>query len=296
MNRRNLLKSIGFTGMAAILPFSGMKLMASPACDPTSPDIQGPFYLPNQPFQSKIAPDAAPGTILFITGTVYGKDCQTPLQNALVDVWQANDGGQYENNDYRGRMYTDAAGNYAYQTILPGKYLNGAQYRPRHIHYKVTSPDGSNTLTTQLYFSGDTSIPADPWASDPNAADRIIPLSTDGSGHMHGVLDVNLDVAVSVNEIIKDKGYILNCNPNPFTNNLKINFYLPAPADVSLVVYNILGKEEFKVSHIKKGKGTNSISWDGLNGNGINAAPGIYIVKLFIDDKATDAKRVLRHV
>jgi catechol 1,2-dioxygenase len=40
--------------------------------------------------------------------------------------------------------------------------LNGAQYRPAHIHVKVSAP-GFQTITTQLYFEGDKYNAIDPF-------------------------------------------------------------------------------------------------------------------------------------
>jgi protocatechuate 3,4-dioxygenase beta subunit len=104
-----------------------------------------------------------PGTRLTVTGRVLSPDC-SPLAGAELDVWQADDDGRYDNdgvNDpvggayiLRGRMTTDEQGRYSFQTVLPGHYLNGAQYRPAHIHVTV-SADGHLPLTTQLYFEGD---------------------------------------------------------------------------------------------------------------------------------------------
>ncbi|MBW2737232.1 MAG: hypothetical protein JRH20_33055 [Deltaproteobacteria bacterium] len=63
-------------------------------------------------------------------------------------------------------MRTASEGGYRLETIIPGHYLNGAQYRPAHIHVKVA---GSNTtlLTTQLYFEGDPYNAIDPWILPP---------------------------------------------------------------------------------------------------------------------------------
>jgi protocatechuate 3,4-dioxygenase beta subunit len=47
-------------------------------------------------------------------------------------------------------------------TIHPGKYLNGSQYRPPHIHYMVYA-DGHQPLTTQLYFDGEPDNKIDPF-------------------------------------------------------------------------------------------------------------------------------------
>ena len=66
----------------------------------------------------------------------------------------------------RGKLNADASGSYAFRTIIPGRYLNGAQYRPAHIHVKVSAP-GQVPLTTQLYFEGDPFNDVDPFILDP---------------------------------------------------------------------------------------------------------------------------------
>jgi catechol 1,2-dioxygenase len=143
----------------------------------TDDNILGPFYKADAPFKSDLT-DGQVGTGLIVSGTVYCSDCVTPLANAIVDVWQANDSGAYDSVGFvlRGRMETNAEGKYEYASILPGFYLNGAQYRPRHIHYKVSHPQGT-ALTTQLYFEGDPYIPIDPFVKP----GLIKPLVQDGA-------------------------------------------------------------------------------------------------------------------
>jgi catechol 1,2-dioxygenase len=46
--------------------------------------------------------------------------------------------------------------------VVPGRYLNGREYRPAHIHIKVAAP-GFAPLTTQLYFPGDPYNARDPF-------------------------------------------------------------------------------------------------------------------------------------
>ena len=91
------------------------------------------------------------GTVLTITGQVLSPD-GTPLANALLDFWQADASGAYDNSGYtlRGHQYTDDNGNYTLTTVVPGLYPG----RTRHIHVKVQAPGGP-TLTTQLYFPGE---------------------------------------------------------------------------------------------------------------------------------------------
>ena len=67
----------------------------------------------------------------------------------LVDLWHANDSGEYDNKGFRlrGHLFTDSEGRYAFHTILPGLYPG----RTRHYHIKVQAP-GIALLTTQFYF------------------------------------------------------------------------------------------------------------------------------------------------
>jgi catechol 1,2-dioxygenase len=160
-------------------------------CYITEDNILGPFYKANAPFDGNLADDLA-GELMLIEGTVYGCDCETPLAGAVVDVWQADSEGAYDSAGFtlRGRIETDADGRYSLLTIKPGWYLNGNQFRPAHIHYKVSHQDGA-ALTTQLYFEGDPYIPDDPFVKD----SLVIPLSTGqvrGSTALIGTFDVVL--------------------------------------------------------------------------------------------------------
>ena len=72
--------------LSGLLPVSSLKAKtALPFVDDchTTPDIEGPFYIPDMPFAEDFAASGSPGTKLFITGTVYARDCMTPLKEAL---------------------------------------------------------------------------------------------------------------------------------------------------------------------------------------------------------------------
>lgn len=83
--------------------------------------------------------------------------CQ-PVSGALLDFWQADDGGNYDNSGYtlRGHQYTDTSGAFRLETIVPGLYPG----RTRHIHVKVQAPS-QPILTTQLYFPGEAGNASD---------------------------------------------------------------------------------------------------------------------------------------
>jgi protocatechuate 3,4-dioxygenase beta subunit len=121
------------------------------ADDPTPPQSEGPFYTPRSPRRRSIVPAGAIGTRLTLTGRVLTTGGR-PIPKALLDFWQADARGVYDNSGYRfrGHQLADARGRYMLQTVVPGLYTG----RTRHIHVKAQAPRG-RVLTTQLYFPGE---------------------------------------------------------------------------------------------------------------------------------------------
>jgi protocatechuate 3,4-dioxygenase beta subunit len=117
----------------------------------TPAQTEGPYFRPGSPETSSLAGENMAGTPLTVMGQVLTTDGQ-PVAGALLDFWQADDSGQYDNRGYafRGHQYADASGQYTLQTVLPGLYPG----RTRHIHVKV-QPPGGRVLTTQLYVPDD---------------------------------------------------------------------------------------------------------------------------------------------
>lgn len=109
-----------------------------------------------------------------LTGKVLTTACQ-PVRRALLDFWQADDDGVYDNEGYRlrGHQYTDESGRYTLSTIVPGNYPG----RTRHIHVKVQAPDGP-VLTTQLYFPNERANASDGIFRE----ELVVDLSDSGDG------------------------------------------------------------------------------------------------------------------
>ena len=152
--------------------------------NPTERNILGPFHRTGAPFRGKVTPPMEPGKVLLISGRVWSHKTRQPLANAILDIWQANNAGRYDNDDWnnppaknvflnRMRLATDENGLYEYETIMPGHYMNGDQFRPAHIHYWVRSPKHRD-LVTQLYFKDDPYNGIDPFIRP----SLIIPLVT----------------------------------------------------------------------------------------------------------------------
>lgn len=109
---------------------------------------EGPYYTANSPERANLYEDGMAGIKLVVTGYVYDTNCQ-PVANALLDFWQADSTGAYDNSGYalRGHQYTDANGFYTLTTVVPGLYPG----RTEHIHFKVQALNGQ-IITSQLFF------------------------------------------------------------------------------------------------------------------------------------------------
>jgi protocatechuate 3,4-dioxygenase beta subunit len=152
----------------------------TPNCTPpiklTSAQTEGPYFKAGSPEQASLITANMPGTKLVLTGYVFTTDCQ-PIAHALLDFWQADASGNYDNNGYtlRGHQYTDSNGRYQLTSIIPGLYPG----RTEHIHVKVQATNGP-ILTTQLYFPGVSQNDSD-GIFDPK---MIIALETSGAGQV----------------------------------------------------------------------------------------------------------------
>ena len=127
----------------------------TPACadkdDLTPPQTAGPFYKPRSPMRKSLLEPGMQGTRIMLEGRIRSTRCK-PLPGALVDFWQADGNGVYDNTGFRlrGHQFADAAGHYRLETVVPGVYPG----RTRHFHVRVQAPNRP-ALTTQLYFPGE---------------------------------------------------------------------------------------------------------------------------------------------
>ncbi|WP_033290341.1 carbohydrate-binding protein [Amycolatopsis jejuensis] len=164
LSRKTVLRAAFAAGVAAPVALVGGPALArttfaggqvaepTPAChdgdDPTPDQTEGPYFKPNSPERTVLVEPGTQGTRLTVTGYVFGLACQ-PISRALLDFWQADVNGAYDNVGFtfRGHQYTNSLGEFTLSTIVPGLYPG----RTRHIHVKVQAP-GRPILTTQLYF------------------------------------------------------------------------------------------------------------------------------------------------
>lgn len=170
-SRRSLLKGALAAGSVAISANYARHVFAqtaapTPACkdadEPTEEQIEGPYFKPRSPMRTDLVVPGTRGKLVTLEGRVLTRSCR-PMGGVLLDLWQADENGDYDNSGfrYRGHLFSDASGIYRFRTILPGLYPG----RTRHYHLKVQA-QRLPILTTQLYFPGERMNDRDPLFSE----------------------------------------------------------------------------------------------------------------------------------
>ena len=145
---------------AAGEPEAGSTATGGPAPrTPGAPD--GPYYLPDTPQKIRIAARETVGERMNFAGRILRQD-GSPVEGACIEIWHADGNGDYDYRDYntRGHQFTDANGEFLFETVKPLGYgrrslslIGSIDYRSAHIHAKIRT-DG-DTFTTQVWFPDD---------------------------------------------------------------------------------------------------------------------------------------------
>jgi protocatechuate 3,4-dioxygenase beta subunit len=154
--RRRLLAASALAAAGLVFDDAFAEPLApTPQCHdddaPTVRQTEGPFFKPSSPQRADLVEPNSNARLVELSGRVLTRSCR-PVAQALVDLWHADERGEYDNGGfrYRGHLFTDAEGGFRFRTILPALYPG----RTRHYHVKVQAPQ-QRVLTTQLYFPGE---------------------------------------------------------------------------------------------------------------------------------------------
>jgi protocatechuate 3,4-dioxygenase beta subunit len=144
----------------------------TPSCVVRPQQTEGPYFVDEQLDRSDIRSDPGDGSVKagvpvrlgFHLSRIAGGAC-TPLNGAVVDVWQCDALGMYSDVldinglfDTRGKKFlrgyqmADASGTAQFITIYPGWYPG----RTVHIHFKIRTDAAARRgfeFTSQLYFN-----------------------------------------------------------------------------------------------------------------------------------------------
>jgi hypothetical protein len=85
---------------------------------------------------------------------------------------------------------------------------------------------------------------------------------------------------ITVNLAASNEPQLLQNSPNPFNPSTTIKFYIPNTSDVSIKIYDILGREVNTLINQQTTAGYHIVYWNGKNRRGENVSSGIYLYRL----------------
>jgi hypothetical protein len=158
LNRREVLKSIGGAGVAAMFGARALDLLggdaqAATTCLLTPEVTAGPYWV-EEALTRRNVTEGKPGVPLVIRFKVLNAKTCKVIGNADVEIWHCDALGNYSavngatTRYLRGHQRSNAAGEAGFLTIFPGWYRG----RTPHIHMKV-SVGGNTVHTGQVFFN-----------------------------------------------------------------------------------------------------------------------------------------------
>jgi len=136
----------------------------------------GPFFHSVLPWKDggQMAGPATRGERVTLLGRVLDAE-GTPINDAMIELWQANAAGRYDHPEDEGpgdidpsfkgfgRVAADAQGTFTVETIKPGRVRGlGNSLQAPHIEISIFARGVLKRLVTRLYFAGDAANDSDP--------------------------------------------------------------------------------------------------------------------------------------
>jgi len=88
-------------------------------------------------------------------------------------------------------------------------------------------------------------------------------------------------------------GYVLSQNvPNPFNAQTTIPYTLPKAGGVQLVLYNASGQRIRRLVNGHQQAGSYGATWDGKDEAGRSVASGVYVVRLSVEGRTVQTRRM----
>ena len=194
---------------------------------PTTTDILGPLYRPGAPFRENLNPADFRGEILHLSGTIYREDGNTPMRNCLMEIWQCQHDGLYDNVSddfsYRASQKIGANGQYNFITTPPIPYPTvegGDIFRPAHIHIRI-SAEGQQDLITQIYFKGDPYLASDPSTKSELSINRILSVKQLKNNES----EIRFDIVLKKEYVPDDTIFHKVCGIYKMGDNSMMEFY-----------------------------------------------------------------------
>jgi subtilisin-like proprotein convertase family protein len=173
---------------------------------------------------------------------------------------------------------------------------DGDNYANTLFDDEATTPIGDGTAP----FTG-SFIPEEPLSAvdGQNAQGTWQLLVYDAVSGDEGLLvswEIHITPPVAVHEPVSGSAEnfaLLGGYPNPFNSSTTLRYVVPRDAQVSLRLYNTLGQEVRTLVSGPATAGEHRTVWDGRDAHGMDAATGMYLVRLEVAGRLATGKLLL---
>ncbi|TAK59609.1 MAG: T9SS type A sorting domain-containing protein [Bacteroidetes bacterium] len=171
----------------------------------------------------------------------------------------------------RGTTFADT-----FRVSFQGSASDGSQ-NPFHLSWIVVAPDSFGTLSLKYTHPDDGPITVDMLTN----SSHDIPLSAPDIPNFRIIgSNIKYEGVFQISDAVPQT-FALNQNyPNPFNPTTTINFAILKASDVSIAVYDMLGRKISSLVSENVSPGFFSTTWNGLTENGTPAASGTYYVRM----------------
>jgi protocatechuate 3,4-dioxygenase, alpha subunit len=138
--------------------------------------------------------EAGAGPRITVTGRIFDGS-PAPVSDAVVELWQADAQGNH--NNAWGRIATDTAGTFAFDTVKPGR-VPGPDGKPMapHVTLWIVARGINIGLHTRLYFEDEVEANAADFVlnrvMDPRRRQTLIAAKSENAGRTTYTLDIRL--------------------------------------------------------------------------------------------------------
>ncbi|MBZ0266043.1 T9SS type A sorting domain-containing protein [bacterium] len=136
-------------------------------------------------------------------------------------------------------------------------------------------------------------IPVPEYTTDIIVADENIYLSARFFLYVFS-LDNDLDAGRSGKTNVPLEFQLSSIYPNPFNSSVMIKFSLPSPGDITLSVFDLMGREVATIIEGSRSSGHHQTVWNGMDQTGMVVPSGTYFIKL--DSKLRQQTQQIHYV
>jgi len=91
---------------------------------------------------------------------------------------------------------------------------------------------------------------------------------------------IALDSSLTWSGIKKTEKWSFTASPNPFMESLKMQFVMEEDTDAQILVFNTMMQPVCTLFNGRLHKGSNHLTWDGMDANHSRVSPGVYLISI----------------